>query len=245
MAGMNKAKSAALRQSVGIAPKNMNQLPREIYQALFFSSTTGDAYIPPARQAGASILANCRPSSLQNVMDPTKGTYKRPEAPLVTRNAGEYAQEFVSRPLEGAELNAALFNLNKQKAGGTQSKLQPPQKGVSETKHQYQGYTHDQASKAIPENYKPAQQRHTDPDSISGEVISQGQKDFAPFNRNQMALARNESCMPRRMPRSKSDGLFVPKSTMAHEFRASQYKEHWPTRFAQGSRTPAIMHGYH
>lgn len=228
------AKSAALRQSVGFAPKNFDHLPKEIYQSLFFSTTSGEAHNNPSRKAGASILANCRPSSLQLIHDPQRGKeYKRPEAPLITRNAGEYAQQFVTRPLEGVQLNAALFSLNKEKSGGIQSKLQPPQKGVSETKHQFQGYSHDQATKAIPENYKPAQQRHTDPNSKSLEVVSIGQHDFPPFNSHQVALGRGESCKPKRIPRSKSDGLFVPQSAYAQEFRASKYKESWPTRFVQ------------
>jgi len=240
------AKSAALRKSTGIAPKNFDQLPKEIYQSLFFSTTSGEAHNHPGRKAGESIVANCRPSSLQNIHDPQKGTYKRYEAPLVTRNACEYARQFVPRPLEGVELNAALYSLNKQKSGGIKQENLHPLKGETETKDQYQGYSKEQASKAIPENYKPAQQRHTDPNSKLWIRESGMHRDYAPLTKNQVSGARGETCMPRRpgIPRSQSEGLFVPQSSYAQEFRASLYKESWPTRFAQQARAPAPMHGY-
>lgn len=238
-------KSAALRQSVGFAPKNMDQLPKEVYKSLFFSTTSGDALNHPCNKAGATIVANCRPSSLAAIFDPNKAgakSYKRPTAPLVTRNACEYAQQFVPRPLEGATLNAALYALNKEKSAGNKHESGMPMKGETETKDQYIHYSQDKALKAIPENYKPAQSRHTDPKSVSLEKQSGMKRDYASFNRNQMGIARAEACTPKPLPRSKSDGLFVPPSSYAQEFQASNYE--WPTRFAKQARAPPPMHGY-
>lgn len=222
--------------SSGFQPRGFDALPKEIYHALFYSSTSADAHRSIAKQAGSSIVANCRGTSCQDIHDQSRRKYVQPEAPFIQRSACEYTRQYVERPLDGIEVNKQIHDLSKEKSE-TASQKAPGRLvklcGISETKAAFIPASRDQLANAAGSPAKPEQRTHFDPTAKSMEFMSEQQSSLSKPNAELAAKSRGVSCKPARgnlggLRRNRSEPVYMPVSTNEHDYRASLYKEHWP-----------------
>lgn len=237
----------ALQKSLGFIPQGFDLLPKEVFRNLFFSTSSGDSYRQPSQMAGKAIVLNCRSRSMQDIHDANAlaKNYKRPEAPLWQRTMCEYTQQYPSRPLDGVEVNRALYHLFKQQQEDCATKPAPGTKLASATTaaSSYTEIPRDAAVKAIPESFKPKQVLHVDPENHLLITTSTEHKSFRAPTAKQVSAARPESFKPKSQSHA-AGAPFYARSSYEREYYASKYKESWPDRFTRQPRAPPPCEGY-
>merc|ERR1719217_194940 len=102
-----KKNSVALQKSVGFIPKCMDKLPKDVFDAFFYSTTTSDAFtdkhiLKASRSTGG--LEAYRGTNMKITHGPnmvTREDYlEGPRAPQWRRTMCEYTQSFQKKPLE-------------------------------------------------------------------------------------------------------------------------------------------------
>merc|ERR1719199_376334 len=170
------------------------------------------------------------------------GTFKPSRAPLYQRSMCSYTQQFVPRPLDGKAINKECYDLFKEKcetSSGSSSGQGAKFTGQTTNSQIFMPIPSKEALKAIPPNFKPAQQMHVNKEDKMMVLDSTSHVQYT----KPAKQAKTEPFKPK-IKRHKSVGTLISMSSYNREYDPKKYDKTWPVKFANQEGHPPPTSGY-
>ena len=232
-------------------PRGYENLDKHIFKNIFYSTSSGDSFRSPAAHAvrQPSLHAGAKGKSVQDIHDISRarGQYKHSTAPMYQRTMCSYTQEFVPRPLDGAQINKECYDLFKEKcesastgAAGAQAQF----RSETTTGDSFPEYDKDSCVKAIPPNFKPKQQKHVNSENKLLVTQSFSHKEYPCPSVEHTKNARPEAFKPKYKMHKSVGSLSSARSSYNRDYHPSKYDRVWPVKYRGMSEEPAAASGY-